>query len=1277
MSLELHAAESSAIDSLWKSWASSSDSELEATFKVPDYTSFLNIIKYLRTLGLQEEQQPSKLNIMIEGGLRFTLIGEGVIEAYCNDNTLKGKPFHVILKEKKAAVAGGYSEVDLKEYGVRIKVRREYPLDKDDTRVFEALGKWASLPKSFRYIKRFSFASLHHKGIVFDASFVRENMKDRRGNYIQSTTFQGASISKQPVHYEMEVEALSGALQKSMMVGIACVLRGIQRSHVLTRESVRQQVIALMAAQTRASPNGFPGTQPVTLRKDHIGVEPESDTPNLRTGDYNVTDKADGLRCLLVVARTGRIYLVDRNLNVYGTDRRLEDALTSVWGGAILDGEWVTQDASNAPMSRYYAFDIFNGRGGEDVTGRPFLVRSDTAVSRLAAMTEAVAVLSGANKTVAGIPKQHSLSIHMKTFLTPGDTTDSAGIFKEAASVLNRLAVDAPYHTDGLIFTPNAAPLPKNVNTWLQQFKWKPAAMNSVDFLVVTEKERGLDGKNTNVELVRTRLREDTNQMVRYKTLRLYVGSSIDQAFLDPRDTILNKKPYPTGAERGGAYRPVEFSPSPPDPMASVCYVAINAGATDAAGAAPAARVFDATDDTIYCDETHDPINSRTIVEMVYDPLKPVGWRWTPMRVRWDKTELFGRGTVGGTMNNERIANDVWTSIHDPITETMIRTGATTEETVTEGTAASAVAYYQRKASQRDLYKVRGLADFHNQFIKQDILLSHTLFPKAAVLDMSVGQAGDIHKWIRSRVGWVLGCDIALTGLTDNKNGAYSRYLNMLVRSKTPLPRMLFVQADSAKRYSDGTAGQTPLDSSMLRTLWGDGDEPAPAFVQDLRGAAAAGFDAASAMFSIHYFFRDRGTLDGFLRNVADTVKVGGYFVGCCFDGDSVAALLSDVAMGGVKRGNEDAVDIWSITKQYDGGVLPATDEGLGRAIDVNFISIGETYTEYLVSWTYLLSRMTEIGLELLNGEELKAMGLRHSSNLFSESYRMALESGRNFPMSPAVSTFSFLNRWFIFRRRSMTSAPSSPTILEALAAAPVAVAEVPVVEEAPVEEAPVEEAPVEEEEAEEAEAPVVALEPATGPVYQFYHKSGAKDELKVGDKYWRRYISTYAPFVFKDPSNPIITYSSLEAALGAAKFQVATNKPELGAQLFSTVGNIHQGILAKRAAGADEVALMEEEGNAYRDAQKLTAIRKLAKWDPAVWDANRERVLGEYVRQRYEGDIHFRDILNAVKTAGAKLSYYTAGGAGELSGSIKDDGSIDGANLYGRTLMRIVGLTY
>jgi hypothetical protein len=1339
MSLELKSTESQALDTLWAAWESATETEIEATFKRPDgkeldYTAFLNAIKHLRSVGLQEDPQPPKLNIMIGGGLRFTLVGEGTIQAYCRDNTLKGKPFFCILKDKKQASAKGPSEIDLPEYGIRIKLRREIPLSKDDPRVVDAVTRWASLPKAFRYMQRFSFTSLHWKGLQFDASFVRENRKDTRGNYIQATTFTNAGIVKQPTHYELEVEALSGATKKALIFGIVSVLRGLQKSYILTRESVRQQILTQMEGQTGAKKGSFPGSQPITLRKTHMGLEKEADTPNIRLEDYNVTDKADGLRCLMVVAKNGRIYLVDRSLNVYGTDRRMDDVSTIEWAGCVLDGEWVTTDATNAPMSRYYAFDIFNGRRGEDVSARPFIVRgADVAVSREAALREAVAALSNADYSVTNIPKQNSLSVHMKTFQTPVDPTDPVGIFKEAASVLDRLARDAPYHTDGLIFTPNASPLVKNINTWEAQLKWKPASQNSVDFLVITEKEKDGEGKVTQVDAISTKLREDTNQIVRYKTLRLFVGSSIDPALVDPRDTVLNKKPYPSSLQEGtrSAYRPVEFTPLPPDPMASVCYVAINAGATDAAGAAPAAQSLESLDDTIYCEETKDAITNRTIVEMVYKPEAPAGWRWVPLRVRWDKTEDFTRGIVGGTLNSDKVANDVWLSIHDPVTEYMIRRGAITEEVV-EGAPAphtSNLAYYQRKAPQRDLNKIRGLSEFHNRYIKDEILLSKVLTAGASVIDMSVGQAGDIHKWMNARVGWVLGCDIAQTGLVDNKNGAYRRYLQYLMRSKNGagVPRMLFVHADSAVRYADGSAGQTPLDRSMLRTLWGESDPTAPPYVQEMRGMAAAGFDVASLMFSLHYFFKDRATLDGWLRNLAETVKVGGYFVGCCFDGDKVVSLLQDLPMDGVRRGNEGASDIWSITKKYDAEmtILPATDESLGKAIDVSFISIGETYREYLVSFQYFVRRMGEIGMELLNAAELAAMGLVSSTNLFSTSHEMATASGRNYAMSAVIRTFSFLNRWFIFRRRSTASTLSLPPapVVGVTAEMPVVEPNTLEVEKAPLEPyvspdvvaafeerlaaQPTHEAPPEEEieeakeaeeaqevEIEEAEAAenaetedveeTAAVDLATGPAYPFYHKSAPKDDLKIKEKGWRRIISTFAPFMFKDPKNPSVLYPNLEAVIGALKYQLGTNKPELSAQLFSTNGNIYQKYLEeKRALGADASAealsaLSDELGVKMRDAQKPAILKKTgATFTPETYIAGVEAPLFGYLKQRYDEDAVFRKILDTVKEQKARLVAFTQSSENEMTGTVAKDGSVSGSNILGRVLMKLVGLMY
>lgn len=1276
MSLELHPNDVSAAESLFQTWEYGTDMELEATFKTLDLTKWLQVVQHLRSLGLQEESQPTKLNIMVAGGLRFTLVDEGIIQQYCEDGVLVGKPFHVVLKGKKQAAEGPKTEVDWKEYGVRVKLRRELPLATDDVRVRDALSRWATIPKSFRLIKRYSFSSLQHKGLIFDLSLVRQNRKSPRGDFVPAASFVAAEIVKQPIQYEAEVETLAGATFKSLLVGIGTVLRGVQNSYTLTRDITRRNVLEFLAAQTGAAVGQFPGPQPATLERSHIMPEGA-----LRVGDYNVTDKADGQRCLLVVMKTGTVHLVDTNMTVYGTDIRLGKTATAEWAGTVLDGEWVRRDYSGTAVSRYYAFDIYNA-GAADVTKLPFIVRGKEAKSRHEALSAATGALANADR-VGTAPPSAAFTVHMKTFRTAMDPKDAGGVFVEATAILDGLKKDPPYHSDGLIFTPNDAGLPKNVGTWPTQLKWKPAAENTIDFLVTTD------------DVVGVKVNETTDEVVRYKTLRLYVGSNTDPALADPRTTILNQKPLPRNIEEGD-YRPVEFMPQPADPMASVCYVALNAGATDVAGATEAAQDFAALNETLRCTRTGDPITSRSIVEMAYHPEKATGWRWEPMRVRWDKTERFQRGQMGRTMNADWVANSIWSSIHSPVTEHMIRTGALEE--AEEHTAVKAAVYYQRKVPARDLHRIRGLREFHNRYIKEEILLGHALKPGVSLYDMTCGQAGDIHKWIRGGVEWVLGTDLAERNLTDQRDGAYRRYLDQTVRLNGKLPSMLFVQADATQRLSDGGAGQSPMDRAILRRLWGGEEAAAPPYAALFKGKAKDGFDVNACMFSLHYFFKDRPTLDGWLRNVSETLRVGGLFVGCCFDGDSVTTLLNSLSYGETKRGVEGGVEVWSITKQYEDDVLPPTDAGLGKPITVNFISIGESYTEYLVSWPYLKERMEAIGLDLLNAEELANLGLQHSTNTFAESYEMAAKAGRTFPMSPTLKQFSFLNRWFILKRRS-TGAEipySAPGVASALTPAEAEAAMGPV---GPTGEAPAPEAVeaedvlpnlggpmLEVEEVERAEAmedEFAAAETkesktakAAGPIYKIWQKAELKDDLDLGDKGWRRWLGTYALSPVKDWKNPAIVYPSLEAAFAAAKY-LATSTPELGPKLFSQESEIHQKYALERAgkkiSEAKEWSLQEDEGDEVRKQMRITEMKRAGakKYDGAKWDAMLPEVITAYVQQRYGSDERFRKAVDAVKAAGGQILFYTTPKGNEFSG-YEEGGAIKGDNLYGKALMAL-----
>jgi hypothetical protein len=255
----------------------------------------------------------------------------------------------------------------------------------------------------------------------------------------------------------------------------------------------------------------------------------------------------------------------------------------------------------------------------------------------------------------------------------------------------------------------------------------------------------------------------------------------------------------------------------------------------------------------------------------------------------------------------------------------------------------------------------------------------------------------------------------------------------MIQNGATNVPKMLFIHGDSSKSFTDGTAG-IPLvpgsteEGDMLITVLGTGlaKGKVPPYVSKepteggVRGALREKADVASCMFALHYFFKNKETLDGFLQNLQDCVKMGGHFIACFTDGQKVFNMLR-AEKKGVVVGIENKKPLWSIRRQYENlSEMPDGEESLGLPIDVTFISLGEeVHTEYLVSFPYLLQRLREYGFRLLNEEEQKDAGLLHSTNTFDESYKMIppKDQKNKYPMNPRVKAYSFTNRWLIVKR--------------------------------------------------------------------------------------------------------------------------------------------------------------------------------------------------------------------------------------------------------------------
>ena len=1357
--MELFSAEAETLRKIVSEWTEHPERELESCFGPKgqvDATRFLTVAQRLKAKGYTALPQEDRLTITTLDNTRFTLVGMGLIQQYCRDNRLAGKPFIAMIKDR----AGVESNLDLDDYETRIKVRREVPLAADDARVKDILSTWAQQKKAFRLIRRWTFQG---KGVIFDLSIVRSTKKDLRGNYVWVRNFLDQDIISSAPIYEIEVELIRGAdtdtpekALSSFIKGIGEVLRGLQKHTLLMRKSTSIRV--LDAYKDFVGDDKFRGVAPVTLELKNMMKDQQSGVPNLRTG-YNVTDKADGLRVLGFCDGNGELFMIDMALNIYRTGLRKEECKNS-----LLDGEWVTKDKNDKAVQQLLFFDIYYGPNKKKVDELPFYSDVEGAETRYGEMTAWTKLWNdgpGAKIIITGLSAATRTQVSAKTFLfAAGDD-----IFKKAGQVLARETI---YNTDGLIFTPNLTPLPSKSGVgFLEQFKWKPSHDNTIDFLVLTQK----DAENKREDSVITAIKPETNETIRYKTLRLYVGSSTDPAYDDPRGTILFERELPQpqgygkGKQRGKSdYKPILFNPKEiPDTMASICYREIQ-------------QDPDTQEDFVMTERSMEPIQDRSIVEMRYDPSQPPGWRWIPIRVRYDKTERLLKGILGRTLNSEKVAESVWNSIHEPITKTMISTGSeepSEEEMQTiakmeEERDGVARRYYQRKAPQQDLMLVRGLRDFHNKYIKEKMLLMPVLRKGSnkTLLDVACGKAADLQKWRRGGVGFVFGIDYAGEGIRDANDGAYRRYLDTLVnaRGATVAP-MIFAIGDSSKAFVNGAAGATEEEGDILRSVFGRVNPvgPVPPFVSRVgKGMMKNGADVVACMFALHYFFKDSESLAGFMANLNDSIKLGGYFVACFFDGQRVFDLLKDKEVGEAATGVEAGAPIWSIKKNYDAEELPNDEMSLGMGIDVEFISIGASHTEYLVSFELLKSKMREIGCYLDDPA--------NDTALFDDSYKVATQKGNQFPMSDVVKQYSFLNRWVVFKRKTTGQVfdPKTPPFGEvveghvppegyeapprpgglwtmktgewvypgdprydetirgsvdeaveeprtsaaaAVAAASAAAAVTTTGPAAPIL-APVRvpgDKPISASvaaaglaaalAAASASASVEGVVPkektvASGPaakyesseVFRFSPDAKLADTLKIGDKGAVRWLAPYAPFPIIDslPSGGQVKYPTLEHYLVGMKYKLATDKPQLAVSVFSEEGTIHQKFLRDRLAASGKKAITEDQDQEFlrlemvevRNANRASNIKKFkAQLDEATWAAQKDAVLNEGLKQRWERDARLHAIVEAARAQGKYLLYDSdSAAAGDLAGVRKADGRIEGENKVGRILMQLAG---
>ena len=624
----------------------------------------------------------------------------------------------------------------------------------------------------------------------------------------------------------------------------------------------------------------------------------------------------------------------------------------------------------------------------------------------------------------------------------------------ETGKIFREYSPPIEYRTDGLIFTPAFTGICSNTigekpenskQTWMSSFKWKPPDYNTIDFLVKTPKKDGRDIIGS--EMVNGVLQN-------YKICHLYVGqSSRQQVVMNAAKLVMDGDPEHTKKDafqksEYGTYEPVLFTPTnPPLENAYECKVPLrdigngtlvmfavdtieedkNVSGEDNVEEEEDTMVIHRSKSNV----EEDPFDGETIVEFKYDMNEPLAqWRWKPIRVRHEKTaEYHGQGSKNYG-NAFFVANNVWSSIHQPIYESMLRSGKEFDFTEQDD------AYYVRQESDRSKSSTIALREFHNLYVKQQLIYKVSR-PRYKLVDIAVGKAGDLQKWIDSGIEFVFGLDVSKDNIYNPMDGAYVRYLGRM-RSENLRLKALFGVADSGQRIMNGAGLKDDMTHKIVDVLYAKGqyasdtDATRAAITTDLGkqmgsyyGMMKTGFNIVSCQFAFHYFWKSREILHTALRNVSELCALGGYFIGTTYDGMRVHRLLEKKS---IRQGQEyelykEYKKIWGIVKQYS-RAFEDNESSVGCQIDVYQESIGQYIPEYLVNFNYLKQIIKSYGFDEIGADEIR--GFRSSVVSFGDMFERMMREKDVAKYKNASSlkdetnperVISFLNNVFIFKK--------------------------------------------------------------------------------------------------------------------------------------------------------------------------------------------------------------------------------------------------------------------
>jgi hypothetical protein len=833
--------------------------------------------------------------------------------------------------------------IDFNQYDIRIRLSQEEPLIKDskfiDQKLFESLSNLQYIESEkiiFRYKQRLSLIikdDINYGKLRLDLSIIKSAFNPDDLHHVNKQF----EVELEYTPYEKtNLKSNNDNILEDIEKEILIIKQVLENSSFIISKNESDIIIndykKILYGNEKHSSNNLYSMQPISTEVQHVVDK----IPN----KYSVTDKADGDKYQLYIYNND-IYLISNNLVIRKTSYNVNLKMT------IIEGELL--HIKNNYVFMMYDCLYYNG---VDMRNEQILLKRleklhdfcdllkiknfkiktynnkfDINLIEKHYESEIIKYFNHLNNLIDELVKtDKEVIFHPKLFLIPsGGDNCEVYLFSKLLwnSCTNHPKINCPYLLDGIIYTGLEQKYTRDKREHkFPIYKYKPPNTNSIDVYLVYQKNIETGGL---LETYDNSIIGNNNNIFRVVNFYVY-------------DIIGNKEvPVPFMKEENNheAYLPLERN-----------------------------EVRDI--------EGH-LINDNTVVEIIYnnDPLIPHPYRWKILRTRWDKTEMVLR-------ENKRYGNfkdsaiKIWKSISEAVTIEEIKKLAYPETYLIQQKLLSQRIDYKVISSERaqDNYyqKVTNLGKkfrmFHN-WIKSIYIYTYC-FPykedkkiiKKTVLDIGGGRGGDIMKMYHAKVSELVCIDIDYEGLFGAIDSTLVRYQTN-VNKYPDFTKTILIQADGALPF------ESKIQEKKLSNMTQDNKN-----LMDKIFTKNRKFDVFNLQFSIHFLFESQATVNNFIDNINNYLKVGGYILATTFDNVQVMNILNnkDVFTSYYTNENGQRSKFFEIIKKFDGEY----NEDIGNALDIHMAWINQEdkyNTEYLICPKLLIRSMEKANCVLVETE--------------------------------------------------------------------------------------------------------------------------------------------------------------------------------------------------------------------------------------------------------------------------------------------------------------------